>query len=75
VINPDFVLLFSTTLNTIQIRNVIKITDNSGIITSSGITESKLFDNKKIIGNIENNIGCNSGVLVIVFIITIHPFP
>ena len=75
VINPDFILLFKTTLNAIQIRNVTKITNNNGMMMSSGNISSTLVENKNKIGNMENKIGCNREDLVTVFIIMIHLFP
>jgi len=38
VINPDFILLFNTKLNAIQIENVMGITTNIGRIISSADT-------------------------------------
>ena len=76
VINPDFLLLFKIKLNAIQITNVIKITNNIGMMISSGTKASPiLVENRNKIGNIENKIGCNSVDLVTVFIITVHLFP
>ena len=55
--NPDFILLFNTKLIAIQIRNVIRITNNKGKMISFGYTELTLIENKKIIGNMANKNG------------------
>ena len=55
--NPDFILLFNTKLIAIQIRNVMRITNNKGKMISLGYTEPTLLENKKIIGNMANKNG------------------
>ena len=62
--NPDFILLFNTKLIAIQIRNVIKITNNKGKMISLEYTELILLENKKIIGNMANKKGCMTRVLL-----------